>query len=732
MPAKVHLALVWHMHQPSYANPQDQARRLGAARAGGPRAPLLLPWVRLHGASAYRDMTALLLAHPGVRVTVNLSPTLLAQLRHYLGGGGDEYEALTLRPADQLTPEERLLLVQRFFSVHWGNVLERMPAYLGLLEKRGREIPSAAWGDVIERFSTDELRDLQVLFNLSWLGLSASEHEGVKPLLGNGRAFREQDKALVLDAQRTALSQVLPAWKELIARGQVEALCSPDSHPILPLLCDSSIARRSQPDVRLPERFCFAEDAALQLTRGRAAVKAELGVEATGLWPPELAVSPEAVQLCSRLGFDYLITDGEVLFRSLDDRGSTPGKRRLYQAYHMNGCTLFFRDRVLSDSIGREYATWTDHDAAAEDFVRRVLRVADEARLDGSGPPLVVVALDGENPWEAYPRRGWDFLSALYGRLESTPEIRCVTLREQLQSHPPTVGIEHLHSGSWIEANFAIWIGDPDKNRAWNMLGQARRRLARARAGEEADQAALDHALFHALRAECSDWFWWLGEPFSSAEEPVYEGLFRAHLTALYRALGDSPPADLSRPIEHGGIVEPIRQPTAFIQPRLDGKRTSFFEWRGAGFYRVPAAGSVYQPHSVINGLYWGFDAGRLFLRMDPTDEGGGGLRELEVWFELSEAERSFQGLLDLRGERPSLMLSLDEEGRRQDLGSIVEVSHQEVAELAVPLSRLGLRPGARVGLSVHFAREGQLLSRVPRQGVIEIQIPDSELSLEG
>jgi alpha-amylase/alpha-mannosidase (GH57 family) len=725
MADRIHLALLWHMHQPWYVDPSN--------------GQMALPWVRLHGISAYRDMAALLERHPGVRATISISPSLLDQILWYVDGGEDSYEQLTLRPAAELSAEERIFILRHFFSVHWAGVVAQMPFYHQLLDKRGRDIPSGGWELIAERFSVDELRDLQLLFNLAWFGFTAAEDPDVRRLLAAGHGFSEEDKRLVLHKQREILRTVLPAWQALLQRGSIEVDCSPYYHPILPLLVDTSVNKRCTPEARLPERFCFPRDAEVQIERAALRTEQTLGVRPIGLWPPEGAVSPEVLELVQRQRFRYLTTDSEILFHSLDDRGSTPGRRRLYQPYRVGECAVFFRDGDLSTSIEREYCVWADAGAAATDLLTKLRQAARAARVDGDRPPLVVVALEGENPWEAYPRRGQTFLDALYDQLEQATDIRTVTLEEHLRDYPPTVALEHLHSGSWIEANYAIWIGDPEKNRAWNLLARARKHLARAQASAEVSEAALDEALTHILRAEGSDWFRWLGEPFASAEEDVYDALLRSHVMAMYHALQDSPPADLSQPIEHSGVVETLRQPSAFIQPRVDGTRTSFFEWRGAGFYRVPAAGSMYHEHTFITGLYWGFDAGRLFLRFDPAEDQReatpSSLVDLAIWIELSKPERRITGRLRLRPAPPKLVLSARAGGRpATDLGVVEEVAFFEVVEMAIPLGRLGLVRGDRVGLSVHFAHsddpEADLLSRVPRQGVIEIEIPGDDFGL--
>src|SRR5207244_5406944 len=142
-------------------------------------------------------------------------------------------------------------------------------------------------------------------------------------------------------------------------------------------------------------------------------------------------------------------------------------------------------------------------------------------------PPVVAVILDGENCWEYYADDGRPFLTALYDALAAAPDIRTRTPSQVLEDHPDPPRLANLHSGSWIDADFHIWIGHPEKNRAWELLSRARRA-----AGEKASTAALE-AL---LKAEGSDWFWWLGDEHYSRDKVLFDRLFRAHLRAAYEA----------------------------------------------------------------------------------------------------------------------------------------------------------------------------------------------------
>jgi len=708
--APLHLSFLWHLHQPWYVDP-------ASGRA-------LLPWVRLHAIGAYTEMAVLLGRHDQTHATVSFSPSLLDQIERYVDGGEDEYERVTLIPAEDLDSSERQFLVRHFFSVNWGRVIPAEPRYLELLEQRGRQVHPEGWEEVTARFSAQELRDLQVLFNLAWFGVTSRRDPAIEELIRRGRDYTEEDKRTVLDLQHDVIRSLLPRWRKLFQGGAVEIACTPYHHAILPLLIDTNSAKRSNPEVSLPERFSFPADAEAQVARSSDRLEQAFGRRPGGLWPSEGAISPEVVPLVQRCGLRYLATDAELLFHSLDDRGSTPGRRRLYQAYHVGETAIAFRDDQLSNAVARTYASWDDSREAACDLVAGVVRAGESARIDGDAPPLVLVALDGENPWEAYPERGHDFLDALYAQLEGHERIRTVSLSEHLECHPPTVGLDYLNSGSWIEANFDIWIGDSEKNRAWNLLGRARSKLARKQRGGELSETQIEEAEAHLMRAESSDWFWWMGEPFFSAEDSIYERLFRSNLLALYETLGDSPPADVLRPIPMGGVVVPLRQPTSFIQPRIDGARTSYYEWRGAGFYRVPGTARNGAAAAVITGLYWGFDPGRLFLRLDPADSqlDARPLSEYEIRFELTGPGRSVVGRLEL-SSRPRLSLSARTD-TVEDLGTVEEVAFREVVEVAVPLARLGFPPGTRLGLTLHIAGGDSPALIIPRQGVIEIEIP--------
>ena len=119
--------------------------------------------------------------------------------------------------------------------------------------------------------------------------------------------------------------------------------------------------------------------------------------------------------------------------------------------------------------------------------------------------------------------------------------------------------------GSWINANFDVWIGAEEDNQAWTQLLRARETFdAATGVPEEQRQLAFEELLI----AEGSDWCWWYGPEHDSANRAEFDQLYRSHLANVYRFLNLTPPEELSRPILR--IAVPAR---ADRSPRARSRR---------------------------------------------------------------------------------------------------------------------------------------------------------------
>jgi alpha-amylase/alpha-mannosidase (GH57 family) len=170
---------------------------------------------------------------------------------------------------------------------------------------------------------------------------------------------------------------------------------------------------------------------------------------------------------------------------------------------------------------------------------------------------IVSIIMDGENAWEHYPKNGEYFLQALYERLLDHPQLSLTTFSDYLSEHGPGATampgqLPHLVPGSWVYGTFSTWIGDRDKNRAWDMLGEAKACFDRVVASGALDDAQREKAEVQLATCEGSDWFWWFGDYNPADSVSDFEQLFRRQLSHLYALLGEPAPAYLSEVFARG------------------------------------------------------------------------------------------------------------------------------------------------------------------------------------
>ncbi|HET7226433.1 MAG TPA: glycoside hydrolase family 57 protein [Candidatus Eisenbacteria bacterium] len=699
----VELVFLWHHHQPDYRSPRD-----GVAR---------LPWVRLHATKDYLDMALHLEAHPGVHAAFNFVPSLLDQLDQAAAGGRDELFALLAGPIDALEPAARVELAARC-AIAPRHAFERWPRYGALVARAARAHRGGP------ELTDDELLALACWFQLAWIDPMLLSEPEARAALARGGDFTLADRDALLALSDRLLGRVVPAYRALAGRGQIELSCSPYDHPILPLLVDVKTARRARPDLPLPaEPFAEPLDAVRQIGRGRARHAQAFGAPPAGMWPSEGGVSPEVAELAAAAGVRWIATDEGVLWRSL--AAGDRLRERLYLPWRVptpsGDLAILFRDHELSDRIGFVYQHWEAREAV-DDFIARLRRIARD--WTGPAPPVVSVILDGENCWEHYAEDGGPFLEALYAALEAAPDIGTRTPSEVLASRRDGDAaawpvLTTLHSGSWIDADFHIWIGHPEKNRAWDLLSRARKALAGAGATPE------DHApAWEALdAAEGSDWFWWFGDDHFTPDKKLFDAIYREHLTAVYEDAALAPPAWLEVP-----ITRPARapgaptQPLGFVHPVLDGRPTHFYEWYAAGRYRLQAGGgAMHRRAGLARDLYLGFDAERLWLRVDfvGAPPGAG----VDLTLEILSPRTARVRVSGLAPGRPPVTW---DDATRQGAVAGAEACVDSVLELAIPFAGLGLTPGESLELLLRLVEGAEPLEVLPADELVRLAVPDA------
>jgi len=553
---QLNLVLCWHMHQPWYRESQEGDYRL--------------PWVYLHALKDYVDMAAHLEAHPAMHCVVNFTPVLLEQLddyadqfrRHLETGSRFTDPLLNLLAGVEPIPAEgeaRAEIVRACRRAHAPLMIDLHPRFRGLfgmvMSLDGKTVGEHRLSYMNEQF----FLDLLSWYHLAWLGHSLKRLPQVKALLEREEVFDTGARRALLEIMCDAFDGLLQRYAALARSGQIELSMTPYGHPIVPLLIDIGSMHCSLPESKGPQENGYPgglERARWHMREGLRVFEHYLGCRPTGVWLSEGGVSEDALKLLDE--FDILWTaSGEGVWNNsrflsgLETHGEQ-ARRSLFCAHTVDDCKtrILFRDDGLSDMIGFEYQQWNASDAAA-DFHQHLKNIARYLG-DSCEQHVVSVILDGENAWEYYPDNAFHFLGALYEQLAGSEQIRTVTFGEALRRCPPQ-SLPSLCPGSWVYGSFSTWIGEHDKNLAWDLLIEAKKtfdKVMQSKRFSAAERARLERQL---AICEGSDWFWWFGDYNPADSVSDFDRLYRQQLTNLYQMLGEKVPKGLDKPVSTGG-----------------------------------------------------------------------------------------------------------------------------------------------------------------------------------
>jgi alpha-amylase/alpha-mannosidase (GH57 family) len=729
----IRLVLLWHMHQPFYKDMVTGEYRL--------------PWVRLHALKDYYGMVRLAKEFPAVHQNFNLVPSLVAQVQDYVSGQAhDPFLDLVSKPSNDLTAAERRFALQYLFQANPVNMIGRYPRYRELWEmyRATADRPEGPESYFVSR----DYGDLQVLSQLAWFDEYFLADADVASLIRKGEDFSRDDQLTVLAKEREILAKVVPAYAEAASTGSIELSTTPYYHPILPLICDTNVGGESTPGLPLPtRRFRRPDDATQQIGRAIELHQRTFGSRPTGLWPSEGSVSEEALTLAHKQGIQWMATDEGVLGRSIGYNFSRDSHGRLHgdsaeQLYNIHryekGETrmhMVFRDHTLSDLIGFVYSGMPAHDAA--NHLLHTIREAARPVLDRGRDAVISIILDGENAWEYYPQSGREFLRRFYDGLQRDPMIESVTVTEAIARHKNFGTLTRLVPGSWIDANFNVWIGAPEDNKAWDLLSEAREYYDRSadRVSETQRKLAWEELLI----AEGSDWNWWYGPEHHSANDRDFDELYRRHLSNVYTALEGVPPEELTVPIATGFVRPSYHPQTAYVRAKVDGLISGYFEWMGAASYTSDQRTSaMHGKQFLLDAVYAGLDADSLSGRLDFYT----GLPEepyqIVVNIEVSRdpkdrtaAVNSYRLVVDAQRQN-ILRWVLSNGSERNVLASYpgnngsagpaeVEVAIAEIFEMRLPFHIVGAQPGSCIRLRFTLWRDQLPADSLPVEGWIDL-----------
>ncbi|MEA1919368.1 MAG: glycoside hydrolase family 57 protein [Campylobacterota bacterium] len=576
----MNLSFIWHMHQPDYRDGSGVMQ---------------MPWVFLHTIKDYYDMPWMLARHEGLKATFNITPPLIEQITLYYDRPEehDRFLKLWLDDPSQLHNTDHQWMIKICKSTPFETMVASIASYKRLYSQ--------------EHYNNDELRDLQMLFMLSWCGVYLRSHNSlIDTLLKKERNYHQEDKHLLLRELTNFIKTLFPYYSKLHQEGVISISTTPLNHPILPLLMDMNNATIANPSTPIPKHHIpLEEDARLQVERAKTLFIETFGFTPEGFWPAEGAVDDKSVALLKECGVKWIATDEAILFKSL---GHTD-RSALYAPYNYNNMCMGFRDHGLSDLIGFTYRFW-DAKRAAEHFIDS-LSPMNHSNSDAT----VFVILDGENAWEFFHNNAFDFFDALYSKLNSTPW--CQSLHMDDVSKLPAKTLNRLEPGSWIHGEFNTWVGHSEKTRGWELIFLTKRDYQHHEA--DLDDSIKAKITEHFLAAECSDWFWWYGDDHFTEFGEEFDTLFRLHLITIYDLMNIAPPSDLFKPIiENKSSQKFWLQPQSPISPSTNGIHDSFFEWIGCG---VVDESKLFSTMDKVRGpvrkIYYGQDDENVYFAFD-------------------------------------------------------------------------------------------------------------------
>lgn len=736
MNKKLSVAFIWHMHQPVYKDMTSEQ--------------YLMPWVRLHAIKDYLDMVLILEDFPEIKQTFNLVPALIDQLIDYgENEAHDIHSMLTVTDVKDLTAENKQYILEHFFDANYANMIMPHEPYKQLYEKRFN-----ADKPTVEVFEDNEYSDLMAWFNLAWFDpIWFEKIPELQSIYEKGRNFTLDDRKQIIEIQRNIIRKIIPTYKSMLEKGQIEISTSPYYHPILPLLIDVRSSQRSVTDIQLPKaELDLMEDAKAQVSLAIKRFKDVFGKAPSGMWPSEQCISPEMIQVLSAAGIKWTITDEGILSKTLEKEfvrnfyGDLDDPYDLCRSYKVDiegeSVNVLFRNSVLADLIGFEYGNH-DPETAANDLYERVKNIQAKLTSTPDRHHVVVIALDGENCWESYKHDGKPFLKALYTLLAEDNSLDVTTVKDYLKSVHKHPVLNTIHSGSWINRNFKLWVGDPTKNIAWDYLWNTRNDLIKLSTEKKIKKEDVKKAWREIFIAEGSDWFWWYGEPNDSGQDDLYDSLFRTHLQNVYRVLGQSVPEYLQIPIDQF-IGKPSKTPQGFIHPVVNGQINSETEWSNAGCIEIPQ-GPVYQTDKILRRIFFGCDRDNVYFRFDLNKmDTIKSMNEIFLYFLTSDAFKS-SSPIRIRNKATSifpiqkyaysyeieipvnnskvqpLVLSeaIDDGLWKVKMHHNINFAHKSVLELAIPFDDLGVDYGQELYFTIMLSRSIILQDIIPQNALL-------------
>ena len=611
---RLNIAFIWHFHQPNYQQNYNS--------------DFLLPWVRLHASKDYLDMLKRIDLFPQIKLNFNFSPVLLSALQKYLNGFQDLHLKLLLKDENELTEQDKIFILNNYFDLNYKNMVLKRPYFTALFNKRAnaKELKTSM-------FSLSEYVDVMANYTLCWVDeYFIKDYPELDYLFKKEKNYTLDDRKKIYEIQLDIIKRILSEYKKYQDEGKIEISTSPFYHPILPLLLDFR-GKEIKNYENLPQNYSNNTDATTQIELAIEKYQEIFDKKPKGMWLSEQCICSKTADLLGKHGLNWTVADEGILSKSIKKEFMRDFEGNLENPYELmtnyvtktkHPLNLVFADSFFANLLNFGYGNY-DSKVAANDLYEKIKTIQFKLQNSPKENHILTIALDGENCWETYQNDGGDFLDALYGLIAADDSLKTVLVGDFIEENQAEV-LDSLKSGSWINRNFDLWIGEPTKNVAWLYLESVSKdieihhqeRLSELKDKKEIDELNEKFKLAHReiLISQSSDWYWWYGKPNESKSDGIFDFLFRSHLMNAYEIMGLAIPNYLTMSLANV-TNKSLRNPSKQISPRLIcDVNDELKEWENAGYIFIPDRPTS-NISSLIKNIYFGSDDEYVYFRFE-------------------------------------------------------------------------------------------------------------------
>jgi alpha-amylase/alpha-mannosidase (GH57 family) len=689
---KINLAFLWHMHQPNYVDPIAKE--------------FIMPWVRLHAMQDYLDIPNAILKAPNAKTNINFVPSLLEQLEFYIERKySDSYLIMVEKNAKNLTTQDKNFIVEKLFNINIEKVVLKSLRYRELFEKK-EFLLSIKKDNMGEEFLEQELRDLQVHFQLGWSGTKLKEDLFIKELIKKDKYFTEEEKNELLNIQYKFLKDVKNYIKSLAHNERMEVSITPFYHPIAPVMNNIENVNKAWDNSIIPNNFSdMSYYSKKHVKKAENYAEEFFDKKITGMWPAEGSVSKDFLEILQDSNINWIATDEAILAKS---KGYSPSLDELSTPYLYNNKYIFFRNHALSDKIGFVYSNWDKREAVVN-FLEELNNFKNNINREEA---LVTVILDGENAWEYYEDHGEPFLTELFNELSKTNWINLTTFTEYIDKNKQRIPkLDNLMPGSWIDGNFNTWINEPVKNKYWEYIFHLNSIIENRKLNNIIDSETLKELEDYFMIAQGSDWMWWAGEGHSSSNDLDFDLLFRNYLIKIYDLLEIDTPIELFSPLYSKLEVINYKKPLHLITPNISGKLDDYYGWVSSGEI-LAEQGAIHKTDTIIKKVLFGFDKENLYLQISSS-------------IDLSDFnDRNYVISIDFVDFNKKIDLISSDDGVISFIDEVCEAS------IKFSLIKYNFLPNEIIKFRILLKENDNIIERIPNTDILTIEYPCDDFDL--